>query len=413
MGVPPSFSSVNLYCKDSKLTIPVSSVVEEFKATKVRAITTLRTSKDGKVQKAGEAIKCGRKWNPQNAAAVAAEDLKQQEMIGIVCRGRQGLGNYGSQQWSKADPKTKRDLVVLQVRRAEETTRQAKAVSLASQGRWMAWESTTQRRLTWTELWTMDQGKLSFILRATADLLPTPSNLKIWGKEDDATCKLCEGRSCSLNHILSSCPKALGEGRYRWRHDKVLGEITKWVDLERLNDNKGESFGPNLIRFRKEGDGIRELPKKSRRSNSILARARDWEMQVDLTKKLVFPEAVASTSLRPDMVLLSKDTKSILIVELTVPWEERLDISHQLKKAKYQDLVDEAHLKGWQATQYPIEVGCRGFPGKSLRYFLQQIGLQSLKLQKAVKAISMVAESSSRWLWIMRGNKWSPSAGEG
>lgn len=31
-----------------------------------------------------------------------------------------------------------------------------------------------------------------------------------------------------------------------------------------------------------------------------------------------------------------------LIVELTVPWEDRLAISHQLKKAKYQDLIDEA-----------------------------------------------------------------------
>ena len=413
MGVPPSFSSVNLYCKGSKLVLPISSVAEEFKATKVRAVTTLRTSKDGKVQKAGEAIRCGRKWKPQEAATSAIEDLKQQEMIGIVCKGRQGLGNYGSQLWSKADPKTKRNLVVQQVRRTEERERQVKAVGLASQGRWMAWEPALDRKLTWKELWAMDQGKLSFILRATADLLPTPSNLRIWGKEENAACKLCNKANCTLNHILSSCPKALGDGRYRWRHDKVLQEIAVWVDLERLQANKEEASLQHPIPFMKEGQKMPSKPKKSQKGYSILARARDWEIQVDLRKKLVFPEEVAVTRLRPDMVLLSRSSKSILIVELTVPWEERLDISHQLKKAKYQDLVDEAHLKGWHAVQFPIEIGCRGFPGKSLRFFFQQLGLPPSKTKKAVKAIGAAAESSSRWLWLRRGDMWSHSTGEG
>uniref|UniRef100_A0A8C2D371 Polynucleotide kinase 3'-phosphatase n=1 Tax=Cyprinus carpio TaxID=7962 RepID=A0A8C2D371_CYPCA len=57
----------------------------------------------------------------------------------------------------------------------------------------------------------------------------------------------------------------------------------------------------------------------------------------------------------PDMVLLSRSTKTIIVAELTVPWEERLATSYQLKKAKYQDLVDEAVVKRWHATSYPIE----------------------------------------------------------
>lgn len=50
------------------------------------------------------------------------------------------------------------------------------------------------------------------------------------------------------------------------------------------------------------------------------------------------------TTLRPDMVLLSRSIKTILVVELSVPC--RLAISHELKKAKYQDLIDNVSIKG-------------------------------------------------------------------
>ena len=81
------------------------------------------------------------------------------------------------------------------------------------------------------------------------------------------------------------------------------------------------------------------------------------------------------TSLRPDMVLVSQLTKFIFLVALTVLWEDRLVTSHQLKKAKYQEIIDEANQKGWHSGLFPIEVGCRGFPATSLRYFLQKLGM--------------------------------------
>ena len=130
---------------------------------------------------------------------------------------------------------------------------------------------------------------------------------------------------------------------------------------------------------------------------------------MDLKKKLVFPEEVAVTSLRPDLVLMSRSTKTILLVELTVPWEDRLGISHQLKKAKYQDLIDEALTKGWHAALFPIEVGCRGFPATSTRYFLQKIGLEPKLLKKALGEIATAAETSSRWIWLTRARDWTPN----
>ena len=52
--------------------------------------------------------------------------------------------------------------------------------------------------------------------------------------------------------------------------------------------------------------------------------AQDWGLKVDLGKQLKFPGKVAVTTLRPDMVLLSEASKQVILLELTVPWEERI-----------------------------------------------------------------------------------------
>ena len=110
------------------------------------------------------------------------------------------------------------------------------------------------------------------------------------------------------------------------------------------------------------------------------------------------------------MLLVLKQANSIYIVELTVPWEDRLDTSHQLKSAKYSDLIEGARIKGLHASQFSIEVGCRGFVATSTCYFLRELGLQPFKLKKANPAVSSVAESSFRWLWIKRNDEWSAMA---
>ena len=71
----------------------------------------------------------------------------------------------------------------------------------------------------------------------------------------------------------------------------------------------------------------------------MLATARDWELRVDLGRQLQFPEIVARTTLRPDIVLTSLTTKQVVLLELTVPWEDRIEEAHERKRAKYSDLV--------------------------------------------------------------------------
>jgi len=61
MGVPRSFSSIGLYGEGTKLQLPLKSLTEEFKVTKVRQVLLLRNSKDEKVREAKVKVKIGRK----------------------------------------------------------------------------------------------------------------------------------------------------------------------------------------------------------------------------------------------------------------------------------------------------------------------------------------------------------------
>lgn len=97
-------------------------------------------------------------------------------------------------------------------------------------------------------------------------------------------------------------------------------------------------------------------------------------MRVNLKKQLRFPEEITLTSLRPDIVLWSRDTKQVILIELTVPWEERVDEAHEYKRAKYQERVLECQEKGWKAWNLLVEVGCRGFAAKSHLQALGQLG---------------------------------------
>lgn len=85
------------------------------------------------------------------------------------------------------------------------------------------------------------------------------------------------------------------------------------------------------------------------KSKGVLASASDWEMQADLKKQLKFPEEIAHTSFkpyiyRPDIVLWSKGTKQVVLIELTVPWEERMEEAYERKLKKYQALILKSQL---------------------------------------------------------------------
>lgn len=244
-------------------------------------------------------------------------------------------------------------------------------------------------------------------VRATPDqilgsvCLPSPSNLFRWGLADTPLCPLCQ-RGGSLEHILSCCPKALGDGCYLWHHDQVLRTIAEIISTG-IACSRHQQPARQNIAFVKAGEKPHQCLKQS---GGLLSTTKDWQLKVDLGRQLKFPENIAVTTLRPDIVLVSEITRQVVLLELTVPWEDRMEEAFERKRAKYEELADECRSRGWRTRCNPIEVGCRGFVGQSLIRALKMLGVKGLHIRKAIKNITDAAEKASRWLWIKRGDPW-------
>ena len=292
-----------------------------------------------------------------------------------------------------------------EVRNLEEEGRRAKSVELATQGAWTRWD-LPKRTITWSELWRLEPFRISFLLRAVYDTLPTPVNLHRWGMREDPLCRLCGGKG-TMAHILSGCKTALTQGRYRWRHDKVLALLAEILEQERRKKYPAKTRAlPSTITFVKEGH--RPVVQGQTKQN-LLQSAPSWEMEVDLGRKLHFPEAVLSTTLRPDIIMWSPEGKKIILVELTVPWEEGCEEAAERKKTKYQQLVQDCRDKGWTAWLMTAEVGCRGFPAQTVWNLMTKVGLRGHLRKTAVRRLGEAAERASCWLWHKReDNSWKP-----
>lgn len=55
----------------------------------------------------------------------------------------------------------------------------------------------------------------------------------------------------------------------------------------------------------------------------LLGTAHDWQMKADLETQVKFLKTVAETTLRADILLVSKTSRRVFMPELTVPFEER------------------------------------------------------------------------------------------
>ncbi|XP_021349432.1 uncharacterized protein LOC110466448 [Mizuhopecten yessoensis] len=404
LGVPPSFTSVGLYSCSAELQLPFKSVVEEFKVAKCRLVMTLRDSKDVKISEAGIQTRTGRKWSASTAVGEAESMLELKDIIGNTCVGRQGVGFSHFQQWEKANTQERRQMVQKEIRRIEEERRRGKSVELSKQGAWTRW-NLPERKMTWAEIWRMEPFRISFLLRSVYDTLPSPVNLHQWGLTEDPCCKLCGGRG-TMAHILSGCKEALRQGRYRWRHDNVLRVLADILEVERRKKRTGVRTNQAGIKFVKPGE---KATVKPRSTSSIFERASTWEMKVDLDRKLVFP-GIVETTLRPDMVIWTEQSRHLIAIELTVPWEEGCEEAHERKKAKYDELMEKCRSRGWTVWLFPVEVGCRGFPAQSVWRTLRSIGLTGRARATAIRRLGEAAERASCWLWHKRDEPmWKPT----
>ena len=333
----------------------------------------------------------------------AESTLRMRDIAGIANRGREGLGLSHRQYFNKSCGKERRDLVLQEVRRKEDQQRGVRMAGRAMQGAWMRWQ-VPAKKVKHQDIWRMSEARMRFLIKAVHDMLPTPANKNRWYSTDENKCKLCN-ENASLRHILSSCRVALQQGRYTYRHNKVLKELAYWIEARRIEANRKTARKAGRIQFIKSGEKAKVKPHTA--ANSFLDGGKDWLMRVDLQNQLKFPEEIAVTAQRPDLIIYSQKAKRIGIIELTVPDEERIEVSSELKRSKYSDLADQCRENGYTATIWTVEVGTKGFPAASLGRLLKELGYAERKRKKVLEKISEVTIQASQILWYNASNeKW-------
>jgi len=73
----------------------------------------------------------------------------------------------------------------------------------------------------------------------------------------------------------------------------------------------------------------------------------------------------------------------MILVELTVPWEERTDEANERKRSKYQELADLCRGKGFSTWVFPVEVGRKGFLAQSVWKALGALGMKGMTKRSA------------------------------
>ena len=125
-----------------------------------------------------------------------------------------------------------------------------------------------------------------------------------------------------------NCPFALNQSRYTWRHDSVLLDIERALTelIPVFNAKKVVCFGEVAKKEFKSSfirAGEQKKPCSSDKCSRYLDYANDWKLQVDFEdRKLVFPPVICSTNLRPDAVLWSCLSRTVILLELTCCAEE-------------------------------------------------------------------------------------------
>ena len=80
---------------------------------------------------------------------------------------------------------------------------------------------------------------------------------------------------------------------------------------------------------------------------------------------------------------------------MTVPNEDRVEVSGELKRLLYEPIVQEGRQNGWRVIVWAVEVGVRGFPAMSMSTLLKDLGLKGGERKRAIERIGKVAEEAT------------------
>ena len=399
LGLPRVTNTSALYRTSGALQLPLTSITKIYKAGKVRTVMMLRDSSDPEIRSNPPEVKTAKKWKAEDEVDNAISVLKHRDIVGSVQTDRKGIGSDPFKPFSAMTSKERRVAISSTVKAGEAEKRELHLIQCSQQGQMVRWEDKViERKLSWKEIWSWTTSRLSFLVRSTYDVLPSPTNLVRWKISDDKNCRC--GKLGTLKHILSNCGRSLE--RYTWRHNEVLKIIfdVSRKQIEQINiGKKPKKQGKRrIMSFVKEGQ--QDYYKKKRLMKDDESWDGKWEIAADLLGcARFFP---IPTRKKPDMVVWCPGRKIVYLVELTVPHEDNIDAARDRKDDRYEELVKECEEAGWSAAHFSVEVGCRGFVGERLRRWFTKIGLNARQNNATIQEIQATVEKASHWIWLKR-----------
>ena len=123
----------------------------------------------------------------------------------------------------------------------------------------------------------MAPPRLSFLIRSMYNQL-------LFKKESDPTCHLCKDKPQTLEHVLNSCKAALGNGRYSWRHNRLLEEVVKFIKSCMKSESTISTKKFVSERGRIYGSSKQTIKYRAVPGQNLLGSSGDWEVSANLPR---------------------------------------------------------------------------------------------------------------------------------
>ena len=122
---------------------------------------------------------------------------------------------------------------------------------------------------------------------------------------------------------------------------------------------------------------------------------------MQLSRDLIIPAHVSGDRSEGD-----GDAKQVILLELTVPWEENFGDAEDRKHRRYEELIDTCKEAGWNPEYYHLAVGCRGYVSRELANLMRgRFGFTTREQRTLVATLQQAAEKASYFIWLKRDDR--------
>ena len=218
LNVHPSITDISLYSSISPCSLPIKSLTDILRSSKISGHLLLRDSKDPVVSSTNPSIKAGH-WDASKSTSIAEAELNFLQIRGPIYSGSSGLGVIKSPIIPPKQTHNYRKTIAATSKKIQEEQDMQKAIKLQLQCHWISWQNYVKNNLSWKSVLALPPNLLSFCISSTYIVLPSPSNLNRWDKSNNPSCILCGKHICTIAHILGACKFSLEQGRFTFRHD--------------------------------------------------------------------------------------------------------------------------------------------------------------------------------------------------